>query len=240
MNEGSGQQEVLSASTNNELLNVLIDKTVNNGAAIRDVQEQIRNQHPEAVVVGIEQRLGALEGVVVDVGKDVSERVVGLEGKMEDIGNAVARIGLEVTGPGGRLVGQMSGLQGSIEQYVEYFRYPAKKEVHHRHFVGKVVWVIAGLFLIILSMGLGWGRTWMQAERYERNDWLWRGAMLSDDSAVVKAVDTMAREYDAGAEQFQKDVENEEERRADLYRHWWRAQKETQKVIELQGQRKKR
>ncbi|HEY4111313.1 hypothetical protein [Puia sp.] len=202
MNENLNQREVTGTSLDGEVLKVLVDKTVDNGTAIAEIQKQIRQLSPEKMAAGLDQRMGVFE-----------ERV-------------------------GKSLNVMAGLQGSIERYVEFFRGPTTKEVHHRHFLG---WPIAVFLGMLVVMGLEWMllmNAWGKSDLRAENDVLWRAAKLSDDSTVTRALDKVKRDYDAGPEQFGKDVATEEERRAELFAKWIQVNEQMGKIHALQQEKK--
>lgn len=212
----------MSASMGDELLRALIDKVVDIGTAIREIQEQIRKQpSPTAVVAGLDERIDALDK------------------QLRTVEDGVAALTTQIGDPGSRMMANMGILRDRLEQYVNFFEKPMQKEIHHRHFLG---WPVLVLFGMLVIMGLEWfGLTasWNREEQYEKNDILWRAAMLSDDSLVTRVLNGDKREYQSGPEQFRKDVIAEEERRAELYQRWLQEQENMQKIHDLEKAKKK-
>jgi uncharacterized coiled-coil protein SlyX len=210
MNENFNQRDAMNASQEKEILRELIEKTVDNGENMADLEKRMGQ---------LEERVGTSEAVVG-----------GLDGKVTEIGNAVSGFSLDGT----RLALQMSGLQGSMDSYVQFFMGPSTKEVHHRHFIGRAVWIVVGLaFVIALLSGLlvvAVGR----GDRYERADILWRKARLSLDSAVTKALDSVVLDYNAGPDLFRQDVVTEEERRTELNEKWIQVRMRLGRIHELE------
>lgn len=225
---------------NEEVLNVLVDKTVDNGKAIREVQEQIKGISPNAVIAGVDQRIGRLEELVAETSRVTGERMVELASKVDSVGSAVGGMAMEVSGPGSRVVSQMWSLEKSMNEHVALFKNPMTKEVHHRHFVGPVVWVLLVMGVMIVSLGVALTRSWDREAQYEQHDILWRSAVQVEDSVVLGALHKVEKDYAAGEEQFRKDVVDEERRRAELYEHWWSVQKEKERIKELENEKKKR
>lgn len=222
MHENINQPDAMSASMGDELLRALIDKVVDNGTAIREVIEQMRKlPSPTAAAAGLDERIAALE------------KQLGM------IGEGVGTLTTQIGDPGSRMVAYMGILQDRLEQYVNFFEKPMRKEVHHRHFLG---WPVLVLFGMLVIMGVEWfvlTGSWNKEEQYERNDILWRAAMLSDDSLVTRVLNKDQREYQSGPEQFRKDVVGEEERRAELYERWLEEQKNMGKIHALEKAKKR-
>ncbi|HLZ86217.1 MAG TPA: hypothetical protein VKQ52_03205, partial [Puia sp.] len=220
MNEYN-QRDTTSVSGQDELLRVLIDKVVDNGTAIRETRAEIRRlPEPGAAMEGLDQRIGALEEKVGVIGTGMGERIGGLERQMEVVAKGVAGLGAQVGEPTGWLLSGMRNLQSSLEVYVDFFTKPMQKEVHHRHFLGRPM--LLG-FVVLFVIGLQWYgliRSWNREDMYEKNDLLWRGAKLSGDSVVTRALDKVKRDYESDPGQFGKDVVTEEERRAELFERW--------------------
>lgn len=203
-------------------MRALIDKAVENGTAIREINEQIRKlPSPTAAVAGLDERIAALEKQLGTVG--------------EGVGALSAQIG----DPASRMVAYMGNLQDRLEQYVHFFEKPMQKEVHHRHFLGWPVLVLIGMLVIVGLEWFGLSRSWNREEQFEKNDILWRAAMLSDDSLVTRVLYKDQREYQAEPEQFRKDVVAEEDRRAELYERWLDEQKNMGKIHALEKAKKR-
>lgn len=222
-----------------EVLKVLVDKTVDNGKAIREMQEQISAMNPGAVVAEFEKRIEALEEKVDAAAVATSDRIGELETKVGAVGSSVGHIALEVTGPGSRIVSEMVSLGTSMREYVQFFKNPMVKEVHHRHFLGRAVLVLGACALVIAGLCYSLVSSAGRAEQHERNDILWRGALLVEDSVVMRALDRVQRNYDSVPDEFKKNVIYEEERRAELYRHWLAMKEQEGKVHELESKKKK-
>jgi len=238
MNEKLVEKNVASTSENGELLKVLIDKTVDNGTAIKDTQELIRKLNPEVAVAGLDRRMEELEGRVAGSITALDGRVTQMEGKINVIREGVAAVNVQLGEPSGWLMNSMRDLRLSLEGYVEMFSKPMKKEVHHRHFLGWPIFVLFGLLVVV---GVEWmaltsART--RAELHEQNDVLWRAARLSDDPAVTGALDGVVRQYDANPAQFEKDLVAEEERRVELFEQRQREDAAKGKIQELEKEKK--
>lgn len=211
MTENFSQRDAMSMSELRELLKALIDKEVDNGEAIGKIRESIRQSGPESAVAALDQRIALFE---------------------DRIGKSVERLE-------GRIV-EMDGLQNGMQDYIQFFKDPTIKEVHHRHFVGWAMWILWGLGLTVSLLTTELVRSWNREEQFEQNDILWRGAMQAEDSVVTNALNKLQREYRAGGEQFRKDVIAEEERRAELYQRWLELQQNQVKIRELENKKKKK
>jgi len=236
MNENYVQRDAMSASMDNELLKVLIDKTVDNGTAIRETQEQIRKLGPDAVATGLDQRLGFVEE---RVGAKVQEQIGELAARVEVIGKQVGRLGAQLGEPSGWLLDSMRSLTVSLEGCIDFFSKPMQKEVHHRHFLGWPVWVLSGMLIVIGLQWMGLTNAWSKVDLHEQNDLLWRAARLLDDSTVTRALDKVVRDFNADSGQFRKDLVAEEERRAELYEKWRQVNERMGRIHELEKVKKR-
>jgi hypothetical protein len=222
MRENGKLPEATSASTADELLKVLIDKVVENGSQIGKVKDHIQKlQEPSAVATSMDQRMAVLE-----------ERSGTIKEDVEELKNRLGDPGL--------LQASMTNLQVDLQQYVSIFKHPKLKEVHHTHFLGRPLLILLAVLAIIALQFVWLARTWNKESLFEENDIKWRSAMLSEDSAVTKALNKYQRDYNANPDQFRKDVVAEEERRAELYQQWLQEQEDVRKIRDLQDAKKKK
>jgi len=225
---------------NEEVLKVLVDKTVDNGKAIRDMKEQIAEINPAAVVAVLEQRMGALEEKVSAAAMATGERIGELATKVNYVGGEVAGMVHEVVSPGSRLMTQMKATESGVQECMQFFKNPMVKEVHHRHFVGRAIYILAGMCVVIVLSWCEVMRLSNRAAQYERNDILWRGAVEVEDSVVMGALNKVQHAYDSGPEEFRKGVIDEEERLEELGRRLIEKHEQQERIDELENKKKKK
>ncbi|MBS1603085.1 MAG: hypothetical protein JST42_10495 [Bacteroidetes bacterium] len=232
----NSQEDAMRASTDSGLLQVLIDKVVDNGTAIRETQDQIRQLPGPAEV---NERIGALEQRLAEMGAGSTAQLSGLGGQVAAMGKDVQELREQVGAPGSRLAIGMNGLSRQLEEYVGFFTHPSRKEIHYRHFLGWPMWTLIGMVLIMSGEGAGLVSIWRTEAAYEQHDLLWRAAKLSEDSVVTKALDELQGHYEINPEQFGKDVASEEDRRAELYERWLQVNERMGKIKQLEQEKKK-
>ncbi|HVU94881.1 MAG TPA: hypothetical protein VHE34_06630 [Puia sp.] len=223
-----------------ELLKVLIDKVVDNGKAIHETQDQIR-QLPgqEELTAGWGQRMDKLEEQVGSMDKGLTVQVSEVQKEVGKMRRDVAGLWEQVGTPASGLVIGLAEMRRQMREFTEFFNQPKRKEVHYRHHLGRAFWVLIAVVLIAVSEA---GALVYSAHReadYEEHDWVWRAARLSEDSVVTKVLDTLQRNWQRDADGFRKDVVAEEERRVELMERVIQERETNNRIRELQGQKKK-
>jgi hypothetical protein len=213
---------------------------VDNGKAIRETQEQIRQMPArEEMTAAVEGRLGKVEESVGSLDKGLMEQLNGLKGNVATIDQGLREFGAQLGAPSSRLVMELSRLSRQLDEHKEFFTKPTRKEVHYSHYLGRPLWV---LFVVVLIAALEAGAlaySWHQEVEYEQHDLLWRAARLSEDSVVTTALDTLQRSWQRDAEQFRKDVDAEEQRRTELIERVMQERQTMGRIQELQEQKRK-
>ena len=229
MNENGKPVEAMSASLSDELLKVLVDKVVNIGTEVGALREQVgRLPGAEAVVAGLEQRIGALEEGLGAVGKGLAA-----------LGEGLTEVAGKIGKPDRELTDTLWSLKRSLDGYVDFFKEPAKKEVHHRHFLGRPLLTVLGLLVVVGGLVFWLTQSWNKAELYEKNEILWRGVNLSLDSVVTRALNKEVKEFNANGDQYRKDVIGEEERRMELDQRRLEMDEKIGEIKELEGAKRK-
>jgi hypothetical protein len=202
MFENTNSGGATNANLSDEFLKLLLEKVVDNGAAINETREQIRRLPSPAVIIGgVEKRMENVEMKQEAVGKTlnlVNETLRANHANEASLREAIQK------------------LQGDVLKYIGYFEKPTKKEIHYRHFVGwpLLVIVLMGLFMAGFTGMLVF--MWKDNSRYKASDIMWRSARLHLDSTVTRVLDATEREYLSDPDQLGKDVAAEEERRREL------------------------
>jgi len=190
------------------MITALIARVVELGTAVKDTGELIRqlpnqqdalerwNQQSDKLA----ENIGKLETCVREMTGAFDKRLQEFAGQMKGVDR--------------QLVG-MEALQTALDRHAGLFEKPLVKTVHYRHFLGKPLWVLLAVAVVVWLMGFGWMRTATNADQYKTNDSKWRYIAMTRDTLVLHKVESINRDYLAGAEAFRKLVAEEEERRAE-------------------------
>lgn|GEM_PF-3799507 len=223
---------------NEELLKVLIDKTVDMDAEINKTQEMIRKLDLEPATAELGQRMGVLEQNLTEIKDAVGRRTGELQIQVSSVATEVATVNRLLGQPGGWLLNAIQDLGTNLEKFTDFFSKPSKKEVHHRHFLGWPVIVVIALVFVAALEWMELSRVKAQVELHAGNDLLWRAAKLADDSVVTKALDGLTRQYNTDAGQFEKDLLAEEERRTELFEQQQRKDAAAGRIEQLKKDKK--
>jgi hypothetical protein len=221
MGENGKQPEATSALTGDELLKVLIDKVVDNGAKIGKVKEQIQK--------------------LQDTPKEETtpdQRITGLEEILKTIKDDVAEVKIKLGDPA-TLWASMTSLHIDLERYAKVFENPQLKEVHHKHFLGKPLMTVLALSAIIVIQFAWLNQLWIGKKQYAGNDIKWRAANQSMDTTVTNALNKIQQDYTVDPDEYRKAVSTEEERRAELDRRESQQWENQQKIQELKDAKKR-
>lgn len=192
----------------NEMIKALISKVIDLGTAVKDTSELIRQ---------LPNQQDALERWNQQSDK-LAENIGKLETCMQQMTRAFDKqlqgFAEQIKGVDRQLVG-MEALQQALDVHARLFEKPLVKTVHYRHFLGKPLWVLLGVAVVVCLMGFGWMRTATNVDQYRTNDSKWRYIALTRDTLVLHKVEGINRDYLADPEAFKKLVGEEEERRAE-------------------------
>lgn len=264
VNNGAGP----AAQGDDELAQSLIKKLVDIGKMVRENAEQIKNLADQTTMVqelsqGMERQRNSVEALAKDMemmgqGMEMLSKEVEKLGKGgEMLGKAMEAFGKKVDGFGELVkksedavislreskaipVAHIEALRLDMSKHKALFEKPLQKDVHYRHFLGRPILVLGGLFLLMLGLIFLWDRARWRAEGYSENDIRWRYVKLTQDSLVSKELNEAERVYQANPDQFRKDVVAEEERRQELYEKWLQVQQRYGEIDELEKQGKKK
>lgn len=125
-----------------------------------------------------------------------------------------------------------------MHEHKQLFERPLEKSVHYTHFLGKPLWALGGMMVIICTMAYFWNRTSVKADQHERNDVQWRYMMLTPDSIVLHALCRAKEIYRSDPEEIRKYVTGEEDRRAELFAKWLRQDQTNKEIEELKKKEK--
>jgi hypothetical protein len=195
MKENEQQTGTMGMSVGDELLKAMIDKIDKNTAAIKETNAQLK-----MLTVQIE----ALQAMPKQVAE--MEALVGETKKSIDTLSAKPEIPEE----------KIELLRTDLHRHIEYFEKPVKKEIHYKHFVGRpvvVIFILVGIVAGLIS--------WLvvsreRADRYVANDLKFRNVKLFKDAGMLRLLQEVDSGYEANPDEFRKDVQAEEDRRARL------------------------
>lgn len=223
-----------------ELLKVLIDKVVDNGKAIHETQDQIR-QLPgqEELTAGFGQRMDKLEERVGSMDNGLAAQVYEVQKEVGTMSRDVRDLKERVGAPASGLVTGLAETRQQLSEFTDFFTQPTRKEVHYRHYLGRSFWVLFAVVFIAASEAGALVYLSHREADYEQHDWVWRAARLSEDSLVTKTLDTLQQSWQRNADQFRNDVAAEEERRTELLERVIQERQTNDRIHELQGQKKK-
>jgi hypothetical protein len=123
---------------------------------------------------------------LVDIGNQLNEvqdyvkRIMLLQKPAEKLLEGVEKMNKLAESGQGIIVGlalwqnKITEVKTAIEQHIEFFRQPSRKEVRHVHFVGWPFWVIVALVMVVGGVTACWIGAWQRASRHAANDVKWR------------------------------------------------------------------
>jgi hypothetical protein len=192
----------------NTMIKALIAKVMDMGTAVKDTGDLIRQlpNQQDALERWNEQsdklagNIGMLETCIREMKGAFDKQLQGFAGQMKGVDR--------------QLVG-MEALQEALDRHAKLFEKPLEKTVHYRHFLGKPLWVLLAVAVLLGLMGYGWMKTATRSGQWSANDSKWRYIALTRDTLVLHKVEGIDRDYLADPEAFKKLVGEEEERRAE-------------------------
>ena len=220
------------------LMQTLIDSVTANGAAVREITEQM-------------QKLPDTTEILREVGK----RITGQEKRQEELVGSLAELrgGLgELRDALGKVEGTLqktkeelsfpeaafSELRGSLQKHREYFDKPRLKEVHYRHFLGRPLISLGVAFLIISLLIVLLVRAQGRIDQHVENDLKWRYLHVFADTANLDGLNQVSQRFKANPEQFKKDVDYEEDRQQQLFEQHQRAMRAQEEILKLEGKKR--
>lgn len=79
---------------------------------------------------------------------------------------------------------QMEDLSGNLVTSVALLKQPVESKVLHHHHVPKLIWISAGLFIVLCLALCGWYNTGQKLDQYQANDFKYRYLKLSNIPAL--------------------------------------------------------
>ena len=219
MKENEQQTGTTGMTVGEELFKVMIDKIDKNTAAIKETNAQLKSlTGPVGALQGVPKQVSDMETLVGETKASIDKLVAKPEIPEEKI----------------------KRLREDLHKHIEYFEKPARKEIHYKHFVGKPVIVILVLWCAVAGLVAWLVIAEERASRYIANDIKFRRVELIKDSGLLSALQWLDSSYKANPDEFRKDVESEEVRRARLAEKLLEKQENADKIEELQKEEKLR
>jgi hypothetical protein len=203
----------------NEMLKALISKIVDMGTELRGTGELIRQLPDQKDSLDrwnkqldkLDEGIGKLNGCVKEMTKSFDQQVTGMDVRLVMI----------------------EELQGDLKQHARLFDKPLEKTVHYRHFIGKPLLALGGMFMALVVVLFFWIKAGWKADQYRANDSKWRHLKLIRDSMLLNTAEHIERDWLADPAGFEKLVDEEEERRNEEVEKWSEEQARHQEVDEL-------
>jgi hypothetical protein len=219
MKENEQQTGTMGMSVGDEVLKAMIDTIDKNTAAIKETNAQVK------MLTAPIEALQAVPKQVAEMGARVGETKKSID---------------TLSGKPGIPEEKIELLRTDLHSHIEYFEKPARKEIHYKHFVGRpvvVIFILVGIVAGLIS--------WLvvsreRADRYVASDLKFRDVKLFQDAGLLRLLQEVDSGYEANPDEFRKDVEAEEDRRARLAEKILEANENAEKIDELKKQEKRR
>lgn len=223
MNE---QIKQTNGTAQDEVLQALIGKVIDLGARMHDNTVQLKKMADRLDV----------QNAANDNATEQGRKMEQLIKTNESIDAEVKKISQNLDLP----TQMIDSLKQQLQEHQKLFERPLQKTVHHRHFLGWPIIVIACLFIITCASVTFGISQYRRIDRYMANDTKWRNIKLSKDSLVYNAVKQTADDYLSNPDRMLKDVEAEELRREELAAEIEMQRQTQQNIEELKRKEKRR
>lgn len=101
-------------------------------------------------------------------------------------------------------------LRGQLKTVIPLLKNPAPAEIEHHHHVPKILWLTAGLFLLVCFLSVGWILTAGKLADFKGNDTKYRKLRLVADSASLVYLNRLDSLYQADPDQLRNNVIEQE------------------------------
>jgi hypothetical protein len=190
----------------NVMIKALIARVVDLGTAVKDTGELVRQlPNQQDALERWNQQSDKLAGNIVKLETCMQQMTEAFDQQLQAFAGQMKGVDKQLVG--------MEALQQALDGHARLFEKPLVKTVHYRHFLGKPLWVLLAVAVVVLLMGFGWIETATNADQYRTNDSKWRYIALTRDTLVLHKVEGIDRDYLADPAAFKKLVGEEEERR---------------------------
>ena len=232
-----------------ELVKVLIDKTLDNGAALSDMKEMgINNLEATRensrligeVIKGLDDQ-PVLKNILEDIKKRVDKNLQDNEELQKRHNGELNRIWHALSDNNETEAAQTElkqNLVDKLEENIQLFEKPHQKNVHYTHQLGRPLLMLGLMLILPIAEFIYWNGLWAKAEKYQEGDIQWRNIELTKDSIVLDAVQKTRSMYRMGPEQFRADVIGEENRRQELFERKMQRIEKDEEIHELEKKEK--
>jgi hypothetical protein len=173
-----------------------------------------------------EKKIGAIAETVSKI-PDYSADLKQIKSGIADLKTAVTALQFPAE--------KIQEFSGKLTSVVELLRQPIENKVQHHHHVPQIIWVAAGLFIVLCLTCSGWYMTAAKLDQYREADTKYRYLYLKGDDTVHRTLFTLDSLYRSGYAMHDSVIEWE----ADLQKASELRQQLKEKVgegSELQGQ----
>lgn len=101
-------------------------------------------------------------------------------------------------------------LRGQLKTVIPLLKNPAPAKIEHHHHVPKILWLTAGLFLLVCFLSMGWILTAGKLADFRGNDTKFRKLRLVADSASLVYLNRLDSLYQADPDQLRNNVIEQE------------------------------
>jgi hypothetical protein len=219
MNEFKQDSTETVVREGNEMLKALISKVVDMGTELRGTGELVRQLPDQKDSLDrwnkqldkLDEGIGKLNGCVKEMTKSFDQQVTGMDMRLAEVGI----------------------LRQELARHAQLFDKPLEKTVHYRHFIGKPLLALGGMFMALVVVLFFWIKAGWRADQYRANDSKWRHLKLIRDSTLLNTAEHIERDWLTDPAGFEKLVDEEEERRNEEVEKWSEEQVRHQEVDEL-------
>ena len=234
-----------------ELVNALISKTVDNGTALNDLKVTGLSNLAETrensrligdVVKGLDNQ-PALKAILEEIKNRIDKNLHDNEELQNRHNEELNRIWMALSDNYKKESAQTElkvTLIDKLQENIQLFEKPHHKNVHYTHHLGRPLLVLGVMLILPLAEFFYWNGLWAKAEKYQEGDIQWRNIELTKDPVVLEAVQKTRSMYRMGPEQFRADVVEEENRRQELFEREMQRNEKDIEIHELEKKEKKR
>jgi len=106
---------------------------------------------------------------------------------------------------------KVPGFCRSLDNVTNLLRHPVQSKVEHHHYIPKITWIAAGLFLAFCLVCSSWYMTYRSSGKYQANDIKYRKLKLDADSTFLQYLWRLDSIYLADPDKMQQYVTEQEQ-----------------------------
>jgi hypothetical protein len=169
-----------------DIFNDTVAKAVEN-------QQERTQEHNKRIGI-VEQEIQKLSGLP----KDIAE--------IKDSLNLVKRNGITALLPNEK----SEKLSENLSVAIPLIRQLIENKIQHHHYIPKLMWITAGLFVILCLTCVGWTMTSGKLDQYRASDTKYRKLKLLPDSVVIIYLNKLDSLYASNPDSLRGNVEQQE------------------------------